>query len=79
MKISKDYFSPSLERMCVYIAVSKVISVCLQRAFREKKRDRGRQTEREREHMSGGVQSLRYYHMKDLLSLCMDRAAAGLY
>lgn len=39
MKIPKDYFSPSLERACVYVAMSRVIPVCLQRAFREEKRE----------------------------------------
>lgn len=61
--------------VCVYIYTSCVKGYSsLQRPFGEKWRDPTRK--REREHMSGGVQSLWYYHMKDLLSLW---AAERLY
>ncbi len=60
--------------MCIRSHVKGYSGLSPKGIQRGKKRDIGRQIEREseREHMSGGVQSLRYYHMKDLPSLCMD-------
>ncbi len=37
MKMPKDYVSPFLEIACVYVAMSRVIPVYLQRPFREEK------------------------------------------